>query len=95
MSDGIFVRQGQSALNNITAATVVKPAPGRIVRVQVLVAGSAAGAVYDATSTSGNTVANQVGVTPNVAGSYLIDHPCVNGVVVAPGAGQTLAVTFD
>lgn len=95
MSDGIFVRQGQSSLLNITAASVVKPQPGRMVRFQVLVAGTTPGAAYDSTSLAGNTVANQVGVAPNTTGSYLIDHPCVAGLVVIPGAGQTLAVTFD
>ncbi|CAJ0705855.1 hypothetical protein R11007_04707 [Ralstonia holmesii] len=95
MSDGIFVRQGQSSQLNITTATPVKTVAGRIVRVQVLVAGSAAGAVYDGTGVTGNTVANQVFVIPNTVGSYLVDHPCVNGVVVVPGTGQTVAVTYD
>lgn len=95
MSDGIYTRQGQSSALNITAATIVKPINGRILRFQVLVAGTTPGAAYDSVSTSGNTVANQVGVAPNTVGSYLIDHPCVNGLVVIPGAGQTLAVTYD
>lgn len=95
MSDGLFVRQGQGSMLNITAPQVVKGVPGRIVRIQVLVAGTTPGASYDANSITGNTVANQTGVAPNTVGSYLIDHPCIAGVVVIPGAGQTLAVTFD
>lgn len=95
MSDGIFVRQGQGSWLNITGPTIVKPVAGRMMRFQVLVAGSTVGAAYDSTSLSGNTVANQVGVAINTVGSYLIDHPCVNGLVVIPGTGQTLAVTFD
>jgi len=95
MSDGLFVRQGQSSLLNITGPVIVKPVAGRMMRFQVLVAGTTPGAAYDAISVTGNTVANQVGVAPNTVGSYLIDHPCVNGVVVIPGTGQTLAVTFD
>lgn len=102
MSDGVYTRQGRCATLNITAAAVVAQvqsdfAPGqcRIVRVQVLVAGSAAGAVYDGNSTSGNTVANQVGVIPNAVGTYLIDMPCLKGIVVVPGTGQTVAVSYD
>lgn len=98
--------QGKCSALNITTATVVKtPADNgavgglaevcRIVRVQVLVAGSAAGAVYDGKSTTGNSAANQVGVIPDVAGTYLIDMPCYTGIVVVPGTGQTLAVSFD
>lgn len=95
MSDGIFVRQGQSSLLNITGPVLVKPIAGRMMRFQVLVAGTTVGAAYDAVSLTGNAAANQVGVAPNVVGSYLIDHPVVAGLVVIPGAGQTLAVTFD
>ncbi|WP_316854245.1 hypothetical protein [Ralstonia holmesii] len=51
--------------------------------------------MYDGTGVTGNTVANQVFVIPNTVGSYLVDHPCVNGVVVVPGTGQTVAVTYD
>lgn len=95
MSSGITVYQGADATLNITATTVIKPTSGRVQRVQVLVAGSAAGAVYDSTSTSGNTAANQVGVIPNAVGSYLIDMPVMQGIVLAPGAGQTLAISYD
>lgn len=95
MSDFFGVSQGKSATLNITTAVVVKGIPGRVQRVQVLVAGSAAGAVYDGTLTTGNGAANQVGVVPAAVGSYLIDMPCANGIVVAPGTGQTLAVSYD
>lgn len=104
MSDGFPVRQGRLAANNITAATViaivlpdtiVAPQPLRVTRIQVIVAGSAAGAVYDSKATTGNTAANQVFVIPNTVGSYLIDHPCSIGIVVAPGTGQTVAVVYE
>lgn len=95
MSDFFGVSQGRSQALNITAATVVKAVPGRIQRVQVLAAGSASGAVYDAAAAAGNGAANQVGIIPNAIGSYLIDMPCAAGIVVVPGAGQTLAVSYD
>jgi len=95
MADFFGVSQGRNSQLNITAAAVVKQAPGRVQRVQVLVAGSAAGAVYDSASTAGNSATNQVGIIPNAVGSYLIDMPCLQGIVVAPGAGQTLAISYD
>ena len=79
---------------NISVATVVKPGPGVVMTIAVVTAGSTAGAVYDATSTTGNTVANQVGVLPAVAGTYAIEFPCINGIVVAPGTGQVVAVSY-
>lgn len=102
MSDGVYIRQGKGSALNIIAATVVATVPKdfalgqcRIVRVQVLVAGTAAGAAYDANTAAGAVVANQVGAWPNVVGSYLIDMPCLSGILVVPGAGQTVAVSFD
>lgn len=95
MADFLGVSQGQFAALGLAAATILKSQRGRIQRVNVLIAGSAAGAVYDGNSTSGNTAANQVGAIPNVVGSYLIDMPCVNGIVVAPGTGQTVSVSYD
>lgn len=102
MSDGVYTRQGKSSWLNITAAQVVATVPKdfalgqcRLVRVQVLVAGSAGGAAYDSASPTGNSAANQIGAWPNTVGSYLIDMPCVNGICIAPGAGQTVAVSYD
>lgn len=80
---------------DITAATVVKASPGAVVMAQVIVAGSTAGAIYDATSTSGNTTANQVAVIPNTVGGIEVRFPCVNGIVVAPGTGQTVALSYE
>jgi hypothetical protein len=102
MSDGVYTRQGKSSALNITAAQVVATVPKdfaigqcRLVRVQVLVAGTAAGAAYDGTSTTGNTAANQIAAWPNTVGTYLIDMPCLSGIVIIPGAGQTVAVSYD
>lgn len=86
--------QGSESWLNITAATVVKATPGVAVSACVVVAGSAAGAVYDATSTSGNTAANQVGVLPTTAGNVALNALCATGIVVAPGTGQTIALFF-
>ena len=83
----------QTALD-VAAAAVLKTAPGRLARVAVIVAGSAAGAAYDGVSTAGNTVANQVAVIPNAVGVYDIDWPCLKGIVIVPGTGQTLSVAF-
>jgi hypothetical protein len=102
MNDSVYIRQGKTRTLNITEAKVVAVVPAdfaaahcRIVRVQVLVAGSAPGAVYDAETTGGNSVANQVGAVPSAIGSYLIDMPCQFGILVVPGVGQTLAVSYD
>lgn len=83
----------QSALN-IVAATVVKVGPGRVARIAVVSAGSDAGAVHDCVSTGAAGAANQVASIPNTVGVIELDWPLVEGLVVVPGSGQVLAVSF-
>lgn len=87
---------GSNNTLDITAATVIKATPGTVFTVSVLVAGSTAGAVYDAIATTGNTVADQIAAIPDtVSVVNLNSFPCLNGIVVAPGTGQTLAVAWS
>lgn len=105
MSDGLFVSQGKSSALNLTLPTVVNAgvnvglysagAKGRIQRVQVLVAGTTPGGVYDASTAAAAIAAVQLAAIPNVIGAYLVDMPFFSGLVVMPGTGQTLAVSFD
>lgn len=87
--------QGINSFLNISTATAVKSTKGRIVKVNVTTAGSAAGAVYDRATTSGTGAANLVATIPNTVGTYTIDFPCANGIVVAPGTGQVVSISFN
>lgn len=89
-----MVGTGRQTRLNITAATVVKAAPGRIGRVSVLVVGTTVGTVNDLATTAGAAVTNEVGVIPMAVGTYDIDMPCAVGILVTPGTGQTLAVSY-
>lgn len=89
---------GTATTLDITAATVIKSSPGRVFTISVIVAGTGVGAVYDSVSTSGNTAANQIGVIPDTAGGGIYNFnaiPTTNGIVVAPGTGQTIAVSWS
>lgn len=88
---------GTATTLDITAAQIIKNSPGRVFTVSVLVAGSTAGAVYDSVSLTGNTAANQIGVVPDTAAAPLNFNamPTANGIVVIPGTGQTLAVSWS
>ena len=100
MSEGLGL-SGTKSLLNITTPTLVSSintasyAARRIGRVQVLVAGTVAGSVNDAATVASAAAANQVFIIPNVVGTYLIDFPCLAGIVVTPGTGQTLAASYD
>lgn len=76
---------GNATTLDISTATVLKSAPGRVYVVSVVTAGSAPGAIYDSASTTGNTAANQIGVIPLAVGTYYFyGIPTVTGIVVSP-----------
>ena len=79
---------------DITAATVVKAAPGYVATVIVQVAGSGTGTVNDCLTTGAAAIGNQVFVIPETVGSYQINWPFATGLVVVPGTGQTVAVSY-
>ena len=80
---------------NITAATVVKAAPGQLLDISVVVAGSAAGSVNDCATTGAAAASNKVMSVPNtVEGPLGTNWTCVTGICITPGTGQTLAVLY-
>lgn len=85
--------QGSQSYTNITAPTLVKSGQGRIARLVVVVAGSGTGAVYDAASATATT--NQLLTIPTTIGIGEVNIPVNNGIVVAPGTGQTVAIVYS
>lgn len=88
---------GLTTTLNITAATVIKSSAGRVYTVNVMgTAGSAVGAIYDSTSTTGNTIADQLAVIPEALGPYSFNAmPTANGIVVVPPTGSTISVSWS
>lgn len=84
---------GAQVTTNITAATLVKSGQGWVARVSVVNAGSAAGAIYDAASATATT--NKLWTIPTTAGITEINLPVNNGIVVAPGTGQTIVISYS
>lgn len=91
---GVLLEEGTLSVLNITAPTLVKLGPGRLFKVSVVVAGSATGTVNDCATTGAAAAANQFGTTPNAVGTTPFNWPCLSGIVVVPGTGQTLAVSY-
>lgn len=83
---------GSSLKTAITTSTLVKTGAGRIASVSVIVAGSAGG-IYDANAVSATT--GQIGVIPATVGIFVWNMPFSNGLVVTPGAGQTVSVSYS
>jgi hypothetical protein len=85
--------QGISNLCAITVPTVVKSTAGRIGSVSVIIAGSAQGMIYD--SAQVGTITKPLCPIPNIVGVYTANLPANVGVLVVPGTGQTVSVSFS
>lgn len=90
---GQLISEGTSSSLNITAAAVVKAAPGRLVQINVLVAG-AAGTANDCLTTAAAAAANQICTIPAAVGVIKLQWPCATGIVIVPGAAQVLSVSY-
>lgn len=90
---------GSLSALNVTAATVIKARPGTVYRVVVLtVATAGTFGVYDTTTTGGAATANAVFQETSsypAAGTVLyLEFPCANGIVVNPGTGGAVSVSY-
>lgn len=85
--------QGTKVTTDISSATLVQAGEGRVARVSVVVAGSATGSVYDASSASATT--GMLWSIPNSVGVTEVNLPVNNGIVVAPGTGQTVTISYS
>jgi hypothetical protein len=94
---------GNGSLNklNVTTATVIKAAPGRVCTVNVLTAATAGTfGIYDTTTTGSAAIANaiypQFTASWPAAGTVIkVDFPCLAGIVVNPGTGGVVSLSFD
>jgi len=88
---------GVSTKEAISAPTVVKTTAGRACSVSVIVAGSSTGMIYDAANL--NNTSAPLWVIPAAAASngepYVVNMPTDSGIVVAPGTGQTVTLSWS
>jgi hypothetical protein len=85
--------QGAKIRQNLTAATVVSDTAGRVAVVTVTTAGSAVGTIYDAAATG--VTSRPIYTIPNTVGVVFVNLPVVYGVVVVPGTGQAVTVSYS
>ena len=84
---------GAQTLAKITSATVVQTGGGRVATVSIVVAGSAAGTIYDASATTDTT--RPIYTIPATLGVVYLNMPVSYGIVVAPGTGQTISISYS
>lgn len=85
--------QGAKRSDTLTSTALVTTGQGRLASVSVVVAGSAAGTIYDSAATGSLT--NALAVVGNTAGVSVMNLPYNNGLVVVPGTGMTVVVTYS
>lgn len=90
---------GFSSTLGMVGTQLIKAGPGMVIRVNVLVAGSAVGGVFDTAATAGLTstadMIQQVATIPNSVGPIELDFPCLVGIAVQAGAGQVVSVSYQ
>ena len=85
--------QGVRSAKNISTDTLVSLGAGRVATVSVVTAGSTEGAIYDANSTT--SPVDAIYTIPNTLGVIFLNMPVASGVVVSPGTGQVVAVSYS
>jgi len=86
---------GRTTSATVTASTLVINGSGVLVSASVTVAGSASGTINDALSTSAAAAANALVATPATLGVYPCGQHFSQGLVIVPGTGQSVNVTYS
>ena len=80
-----------------SGATLIITGSGRLINYSITVKGSAAGFIYNANSTNTSAAANALVATTATqeVGVYSAGLHFSNGLVVTPGTGQSINVTYS
>jgi hypothetical protein len=77
----------------LTATTLVTTGQGRIASVSISVAGSSACVIYD--SSNASSLTSKLAAVTNAIGVTVINMPYSNGLVVDPGTGMTVVISYS
>ena len=86
---------GTTTSATVTAATLVVTGKGYLVRVAVVVAGTGTGLVSNYTSTTSVPASTALMATPTTVGVIASGQVFTNGLVITPGTGQSINVTYS
>ena len=86
---------GLKNYTGITTQTVVSTSPGRLAIVSVVASGTSEGMIYDASSIATATSARLLCAIHKTDHITLVNMPVVYGIVVTPGTGHTVAVSYS
>jgi hypothetical protein len=81
--------------STVTSSTFIIAGKGRLISFSVVVSGSAPGLIYNAGTPTGGAAANALVATPTTVGVYNVNMIFTDGLVVTPGTGQSINVTYS
>ena len=79
----------------ISSPTLVQLGPSKLADVVVIVAGSTVGYIYDAGTVAAAVTGKRAFVIPNTVGMLQASFPFQNGIVVIPGSGQIVSISYS
>jgi hypothetical protein len=79
----------------ISTSTYLKTNLGWVAKVSVIVAGSTTGMIYDASSVATATTGNRLYVISNAVGIQTVMMPVNSGIVIVPGTGMIVSVSYS
>ena len=90
------LQRGQGTLTSatVTASTLVITGGGRLVNFAVVVAGSANGKIHDSATVADISASNAICATPQTVGVFQTGQTFTSGLVIAPGTGQSINITY-
>jgi hypothetical protein len=99
-SGNLLTGNGSANKLNVTTSTAIKATAGRVCKVTVVaVATAGTFGVYDVATVGAAATANAIvqyaSGYPAVGTVIPLDFPCLAGIVVNPGTGGQVAVSFD
>jgi hypothetical protein len=95
LSQGTLRGLGTQTSATITAATVIYVGAGYLVNFSVVVAGATSGTISNTGTVSAVAAANALCAIPNTVGIVKVGQVFSSGLVVTPGTGQSVNVTYS
>lgn len=86
---------GAQTSATITSATLIYPNAGYLVNFSVTIAGSTAGTIYNSSTLAGAAAGNALCIVPSSVGITKVGQVFSTGLVIAPGTGQSINVTYS
>ena len=95
LSQGTLRGLGTQTSVTVTTATLIYAGTGYLVNFSVVVAGSTAGTISNTNAVASVAAANALCTVPATVGIVKVGQVFSTGLVVTPGTGQSINVTYS